>query len=279
MEIGIGPVPTDNSLQLRRAADKNAQSVFSEVLRGVGRAGFASAETAERGVGDASRPLQERMAQTWNDWYQTAQTGRYADPQTPTGLGESFGNILQKAYAQGGYVAPQAFLTSLSPAELTAVQRTHLLAEPIQADSLSEEGALNLLLPPAAQVDLNRDGLTQAGAGFLLKFPDSTTPPAVVQAWEQATHGMPQGERMTYALKMKLPTLLANLQIDQPGHSVRQRQPGDPGFVNPVAAEDYSFDQLAQNWMDHLNYLKNQIDPARYARDMEFWQTFQSGLR
>ncbi len=263
----------------RRAADKSLQSLFSEVLRGAGRVGFASAHTAEQGDAQASRPLEERIAQTWNDWYQTTQSGRYATPKMTASLGEGFGNILQRAYEAGGYVAPHAFLNSLSPAELATVQHVHLLAEPIQVDSLSEEGALNLLLPAAAQVDLNRDGLTHSGAGAILKFPDSTTPPAVVAAWEQATQDLPFGERMTYVLQMKLPVLLANMELDQQGHFVRQRQPGDADFVNPLAAAGYSFEQAASAWMDHLNYFKNQLDPARYAKDMQFWQTFQSALR
>lgn len=278
MEIATQPAKVQSLSQMRSAADKNVQNVFSEVLRGAGRSGFASAvEGAEKGY--VSQSLEERIQETWGDWFQTAQLGRYASPQTPTNLGESFGHILGKAYEQGGYVAPHTFLSSLSGTELTTVQRAHLLADPIQVDSLSEEGALNLLLPPAAQVDLNRDGLTQSGTAYSLKFPDSSTPPAVVQAWEQATDGMPEGERMTYELKMKLPVLLANIEIDQQGRYVRTREPGDPDFVNPMDSDSYSFDSVAQSWMDHLTYLQNQIDPAQYAKDMEFWTAFQGALR
>lgn len=159
------------------------------------------------------------------------------------------------------------------------VQSLSLMRGAADKNSLSEEGALNLLLPPAAQVDLNRDGLTQSGAAYSLKFPDSTTSVAVVAAWEKATDGMSQGERMTYELKMKLPVLLANIEIDQQGRFVRSREPGDPDFVNPMDSDSYSFDSAAQGWMDYLNYFKNQLDPARYAKDMEFWTTFQTALR
>ena len=85
-------------------------------------------------------------------------------------------------------------------------------------------------------------------------------------------------ERMIYELRMKLPVLSANIELDAQGRFVHQREPGDPGFVNPMDSDNYSFISVAQSWMDHLNYFKNQLDPARYAKDMEFWSSFKSAL-
>lgn len=260
--------------QARRAQDKNIQNIFSEVLLNSGRSGFASAE-----IGTNTEPLNERIQQSWDSWYQTELVGRYASDEAPKDLGTNFGAILIKAYQSGGYVDPKAFLRDLSESELTTIQNTHWLAEPIQIDSLTEEGSLNLLLPPAAQIDLNRDGLTQSGAAFGIRFPDSTTPPTVVSAWEQATDGMPLSERMVYELQMKFPVLLANLVTDADGKFLYAREPGQPDFVNPMDNPDYSFVDVTQDWIDHLDYFKNQMDPLRYKQGMEFWKTFQQALR
>lgn len=260
--------------QMRRAQDKNVQNVFSQVLRDAGRQGYASAEQA-----DSPQALGERVQQSWDDWYQTELVGRYASKEAPQDLGQTFGNVLKKAYDAGAYAEPKSFLKSLSSDELKAVQNAHWLAEPIQVDSLTEEGSLNLLIPPAAQVDLNGDGLTQSGAAYGLRFPDSTTPPEVRQAWEQATDGMPFGEQMAYELQMKSPTLLANLVTNADGNVVGQREPGDPDFVNPMNDKNYSFVGTTQKWLDYLDAFKNQMAPEQFERGMNFWKTFQTELR
>ena len=269
--------------QVRREQDRNIQSVFSEVLREAGREGYASAQksngaTAEAGS-PAVEPLSGQIEASWNTWYQTERLGRYKSPEAPRDLGETFGNVLQQAYAEGAYVEPKSFLSGLSEQELTTVQSAHWLADPIDVNSLTEEGALNLLLPPAAQVDLNHDGLTQSGRAYGIRFPDSNTPPEVTAAWDEATGDMPPQERMMFELRMKLPVLFANIVTDAEGSVVHVREPGDADFVNPLSAENYSYLQVTRDWMEHLEYFKAQIDPQRYAKDMEFWQNFQQSLR
>ena len=290
VEIGTQQSGVTTFQQTRRAQDKNIQSVFSEVLQNAGRQGYASAEIAadpkleaaptneetDQSPGDA---LGVRVQQSWQSWYQTERRGRYASPEAPRNLAESFGGVLTKAYDEGAYVDPKSFLKGLSKDEMKAVQNAHWLADPIQVDSLTEEGALNLLIPPAAQVDLNRDGLTQSGRAFGIRFPDSTTPPEVAAAWEQATDGMPPEELMIYELEMKLPVLLANIEIDADGRFIRQREPGDADFVNPMNDGDYSYEKVTQDWIEHLDYFKNQMDPVRYAKGMKFWSDFQGKLR
>jgi len=260
--------------QVRRNQDRNIQSVFSEVLRAAGRPGYASAE-----IDEASASLPERIEQSWNQWYKIERLARYASPEAPRDLGETFGNVLREAYDAGAYVDPVSFLQKLSASDLKAVQSAHWLADPIQVDSLTEEGALNLLIPPAAQVDLNRDGLTQSGAAYGIRFPDSTTPANVATAWDNATADMPIQDRMIYELQMKMPVLLANIIIAPDCGFSHSRSPGDVDFVNPLAADDYSFIKVTQDWIGHLDYFKNQLDPFRYEKDRSFWSKFQQELQ
>lgn len=276
--------------QTRRAQDKQLQDVFSEVLQNAGRQGYASAEIAARAtsgkveVGQLpdqtpNDPVGVRVEEAWHSWYQIERHGRYQSPEAPQDLGVRYGGILAKAYDEGAYVDPKSFLKGLSAAEMKAVQNAHWLADPIQVDSLTEEGALNLLIPPAAQVDLNRDGLTRSGRALGLRFPDSTTPPEVVAAWEQAIEGLSPQELMIYQLKMKLPVLTANIEVDADGRFVRQLEPGDPGLANPMTRDGFSYQKVTQDWLEHLEYFKNQIDPMRYAKEVKFWSDFQGQLR
>ncbi|MCA9158538.1 MAG: hypothetical protein KDA72_09435 [Planctomycetales bacterium] len=260
--------------QTRRAQDKNIQNVFSEVLREAGRQGYVSAEVAE-----SAEPLQERVQQSWDRWYQTERTGgRYASSEAPKNLGETFGNVLMKAYEQGAYVAPKPFLKGLTEAELKSVQNSHWLAEPINVDSLTEEGALNLLIPPAAQVDLNGDGFTRSGTAYGMKFPDSTTPREVTLAWDAATAEMPEGDRMTYELQVVSSIPFANMTV-APDGTLTVRSFDDPDWVNPLMADGYSFLKVTQDRINSLDYFKNQMDALRYEKDRSFWSKFQDQLR
>ena len=242
----------------RRAANQNVQSVFSEVLANFGREGYASAEPVA-----TDTPLDSQIEQSWTNWYRVEQLGRYRGQEDAAALGETYANVMSKAYDEGGYAAPKEFLRGLPPEELKTVQTIHRLADPIQVDSLSEEGALNLLVPPAAQVDLNRDGITQSGAANGIRFPDSTTSPEVTQAWEEATAGMSWGERAIY---------------DGNGQITGQREPGDPDWVNPMADPEYSFVDETKGWIDYLDYFKNQMDPDQYAKDRSFFESLQQKL-
>ncbi len=158
------------------------------------------------------------------------------------------------------------------------VQHVHALADGIQVDSLSEEGAVNLLVPPAAQIDLNHDGLTRSGAAYGLRFPDSTTPPEVAQAWEEATVGMSWGDMAVYQLQMKSPLLTANIVCDENGHFLRCREPGDPDFINPMASGNYSYLQATRDRLDYLEAFSDRMPLEQYEGDKAFWTIFQERL-
>ncbi|GAA4456978.1 hypothetical protein [Novipirellula rosea] len=262
------------TLQQRRSdAEHSLQNVFSEVLAGAGHAGYASAEPLE-----SDEPLQTQIQESWDGWFQLELQGRYRTTEAPRELGKQYGDLIQNAYKNGGYVAPKAYLSSLSKDQMAVVQGIHHLANPIQVDTLSEEGAMNLLIPPAAQVDMNRDGLTQSGAAWGLRFPDSTTPKPVAEAFEAATEGMDWGERSLYELQMKLPTLLANFHVDESGAFAYQVEPGDPRFVNPMADPEYSYVDYADSYLSYLEAFKSRIDPIQYAKGKAFWTDFQNEL-
>jgi hypothetical protein len=252
--------------------ERQVQSAFSAVLEAAGRQGYASATPVSGGESVAGN-----AQQAWDDWFGT-RPERYASKASPEQLQRGFGAIVGKAIAEEGYVDPKGFLAKLSREELATLQSVHNLAEPIQVDSLTEEGALNLLLPPPAQVDLNADGLTQSGAAMGIRFPNSNTPPEVVDAWETATAGMSWAERGMFELKMMMPTLLANIEIDASGQYVGQHEPGDPGYRNPMAAAGYSYREAVQSMIDALDFQKEQMPRDQYEEQMAFWRHFGEEL-
>ena len=261
--------------QARLTRDRETQSVFSEILASVGREGWQSADVAAESPALTST---DRAVNVWEEWYDAHMSTRYRQVEDPPGLGKRYGEILSDAQESNAYEDPAAFLKTLSDDGLATVQRVHHLADTIRVDQLNEEGALNLLLPPSAQVDLNHDGLTQAGAGYSLRFPDSTTPREVAEAWYEATAEMEPAERMIYELEMKMPVMLANIELDSEGRFVRQREPGDPDFVNPMASPDYSYVNTTSQWIQYLKAFRNQLDPVRVERDLAFWNDFRSKL-
>lgn len=252
--------------------ERQVQSAFSAVLEAAGRQGYASATPVSSGESVAGN-----AQQAWDDWF-GARPERYASKASPEQLQQGFGAIVGKAIAEEGYVDPRGFLAGLSHDELATLQSVHNLAEPINVESLSEEGALNLLLPPPAQVDLNADGLTQSGAAMGIRFPNSNTPPEVVDAWETATAGMSWAERGMFEMKMMMPTLLANIEVDANGQYVGQREPGDPDYRNPMAEAGYSYRDTVQTMIDALDFQKEQMPRDQYEEQMAFWRHFGEEL-
>lgn len=257
----------------KREQDHNVQNTFSAVLAEAGRKGYASAEPL-----DDEQPLTESIVTSWNSWLSGELNGRYQQATNQDELKQTFGEILVRAHEEGGYVDPKSFLNNLSHDELAVVQRVQSLATGIRVDSLTEEGAVNLLLPPAAQVDLNRDGLTRTGVAYGGRFPDSNTPLGVTRAWEEATEGMDFGELAVAQLQMISPAIMANIKLDDQGAFLHRYEPGDPEYKNPMAAENYSYLGVTQDRLSYLESMKQRMSAEKYEQQTSFWSKFRDSL-
>jgi hypothetical protein len=98
--------------------------------------------------------------------------------------------------------APVAFLQSLSKSDLEVIRRAQSLADAIEVNSLSIEGAYNLLLPGGYKVDFNKDGLSEVGCGKAAFFPPLDAPKAFKIAWLQATQDMAEIDVMVYSISL-----------------------------------------------------------------------------
>lgn len=257
----------------KRERDHQVQNVFSAMLATAGRQGYASAQPLEN-----QQPLTENIQSSWDSWFTGDLGGRYAQVNNPDELKHSYGEILVRAHEEGGYVDAKGFLERLSRDELATIQKVQGLADEIRVGSLSEEGALNLLLPPAAQVDLNRDGFTRSGLAYGGRFPDSTTPLQVVKAWEETTAGMSPSELAMAEMQMMLPNLTANFVLDENGAFLHRYEPGDAGYKSPTTAANYSFVSATKDQLASLEFMKNEIPRTQYERQKAFWEKFQQSL-
>lgn len=137
----------------------------------------------------------------------------------------------------------KSFLASLSAADLALLQQAKGLAGAINVSALSEEGAANLLLDRAAHVDLNNDGLVEVGAAKIIAFPPVNAPQAAKDAWDAATAGMSERDRMSLSGHIALPlTFGATL----PGHVGEGPQLGD------MARADFDWSNLIARLLDGI---------------------------
>lgn len=275
-----------------RSADDDVRSVFSALLREAGHEGWKSAAP------QTERVTAQRAVASWEGWlaahrstaYGFDQQGGFQPLWGPQGnpsvrrgkdfddLRQDFGRIVHDAVQAGAYAAPEAWLRTLSAADLAALQQVHQLADPIEPRTLSREGALNLLLPPAATVDLDGNSLTSVGRGAGLPFPDSRNPPEAIRAWEQATKGMSAEEKLLRSTSIVFHIDPENIHLNSRGECVRISMPGDPDFVNTREAAGFSWTGFAACKLDALEHFKSQIEPAQYARDRAFWSAFRDAL-
>lgn len=100
----------------------------------------------------------------------------------------------------------------------------------------------------------------------------------MVAAWDTATAGLSPGDKMAFELRMMLPLMTANIQVDESGQFVHRYEPGEPGYRNPFTEADFSYRDLAQSMMDALDFQKDQMPRHQYEEQMAFWRQFSGEL-
>ncbi|MFT5716902.1 MAG: hypothetical protein ACI9T7_001085 [Oleiphilaceae bacterium] len=126
-----------------------------------------------------------------------------------------FATLLDEVNSQiGKDVSAKDVLSGLTVAELIMVQKSVGLVDSIDVDSLSTEAAINLLAQPdkTGMIDLNNDGLVEIGAAKMITFPPVNAPVSVQRAWDEATEGMSEQDKMIMQLNMH--TMTYGIHID-----------------------------------------------------------------
>ena len=118
-----------------------------------------------------------------------------------------FASLLEDAHEQReNNISAKEILNKLSKSELQLLQSATSLAGPINVNSLSKEGAINLLAQPdrTGLVDLNNDGIVEVGAARNMVFPPVNAPAHVKDAWDKATEGMRFEDKMILELNLHI---------------------------------------------------------------------------
>jgi len=189
----------------------------------------------------------------------------------------TFKDVLQKAQTDQAQSDPKGFLRTLTAVELSAVQSAHCLGQPIDVNSLNQEGAANLLVQPGAEQDLDNNGLTSVGAANMFTFPPNNAPESFKAAWAQATEGRSFGD---IPAQMILAAGLANLRPDPTSGNVTAISPDNPEWKNPYADPDYDYGAAVSNTMDGLKHDRshNLISEAQFKHDMDFYEQLHKAL-
>lgn len=174
---------------------------------------------------------------------------------------QQFADIMARVESVNTLADPKGFLRSLTGSEMEVLRQVHCLADSINIQNLSLEGAANLLTQPGSGQDLNNDGLTTTGAANSFTFPPRNAPDFFKAAWEAATEGMSPLEIPTH---MIFAVGLANLGLE----------PGDPNWHNPYDDPNYDYRGEVNRIMDSLDYALNMgwISIDRYQHDMGFYE-------
>ncbi|WP_051304496.1 hypothetical protein [Chitinilyticum litopenaei] len=178
-----------------------------------------------------------------------------------------FASLLNKAYQANGLQAAKAYLQNLPPADLAVLQEAHSLAEPINVASLSEEGAANLLLPAGYGVDLDGDQFFDVGLARTGSFPPQDAPAGFVQAWEQATTGLDEGDLLQHVFTMQLSFSSINLETGRT--TLRADRP---------SSELASYRDSVGNILAMLERDRHTLPAGQYEREAPFYRRLQALL-
>ncbi|WP_028581246.1 hypothetical protein [Desulfogranum japonicum] len=170
------------------------------------------------------------------------------------------------------------FLRSLSKDQLEALQVAHCLADTIDIDSLSDEGAINLLLSKDNQLDVDNNGMVEIGIGITFRMPPPNASDEVKAAWDEMTEGMDEKELMIMDFYFMSEFLTTNIKTNSAGEAIGFYSPKDPEWQNPYAAASFSWQDQAQKMLDNLEASKRHMDLERYNQTKDFFTSWKATL-
>ena len=155
------------------------------------------------------------------------------------------------------------FLHSLSPAELSTLQKYSGLADKIDINSLSNEGAYNLLMHDNQQFDFNNDGTAEVGAAKRMLAVPINMPQDVKDAYISAMNLLSDKDKMT-AMILTFDTARLNSVINN----------------KPYTPVKMDYEYLSTQVQNHLNPTNGAYtsDEAK-ASITAFWNAFNAAYK
>mgnify|MGYP000712820896 CR=1 FL=1 len=163
---------------------------------------------------------------------------------------EDFEEIYNKAKDEKVTISSaKDFLNSLSKEELNTLQHHTLLVNDINVNSLSDEGAYNLLLHHYEQYDFDKDGFVSTGEGKSMSWLPTNMPNKEKEVLVETLNELDEKDRFQSLL------MLVPLKFHQTGTGFTVAQNND--------AMDYSA------IMDRLDNLLNPTPPAYTSSELK----------
>lgn len=177
------------------------------------------------------------------------------DYETMSGsnVSETFAEILKKK--QESNTDAKEFLSKLDSKELYELQKVNHLANNINVQALSEEGAENLFLSPIDQyktVDLNNDGIVEVGAAKMVIFPPPNAPENVKAAWKETSKTMTPEQKMRIQFQFVVEQIQKNTYM-KPDGTWGTHNPNDAGWVNIFGKSEASIIGLCNDIISRID--------------------------
>lgn len=165
---------------------------------------------------------------------------------------ESFEEIYKKAEQEDIKLSnAKEFLKSLSSAEMTTLQKYSSLADSIDINNISNEGAYNLLMHDNERYDFDNDGVVEVGRAKTTSVIPTNMPKQVQEAYIGAINSLSDKDRMNISLltldPARLNAMLNNttytptkMDYDYLKTQVENHlNPPPGGYTSPEAKESY----------------------------------------
>ncbi|MBC2604455.1 hypothetical protein [Pelagicoccus albus] len=207
----------------------------------------------------------------WRDGLDTTHPLNLPRYQQVVGSTEDFLSIVEKAVVVDGYSDPLAFVQSLSRGELATLKAIHSTGD-LDPSTMTKEGALNLILPASERQDIDNDGFVERGHGVGWSFPPVNASQSVHDAWEQATEGMSESEKML-AQGMFLPSMI---RLDEVNGQVVRVERSEAN--NPYARPNFPFGSLIDQRLENMEAFKFDMKPEQYEFQKDFLTRFGEAL-
>lgn len=183
-----------------------------------------------------------------------------------------FSSLLEEAHKQqDNNISAKEILNNMSKSELQLLQSATSLAAPINVNSLSKEGSINLLAQPdkTGLVDLNNDGIVEVGAAKSIIFPPVNAPAHVKAAWDKATEGLSFQDKAVLELNLHLSIYGAEIN-------------GMPTKQAPSPEKQWSADNLVEWFATLRSGLERSVQDEGWTHynkvQRDFYDKFESLL-
>ena len=136
---------------------------------------------------------------------------------------------------------------------------------------MSQEEALNFILPQSESVDLNNDGYAGRGNGkFEFIFPPPNAPDKVKEAWYAATDHMSDKDKNLIKVHFLIGQLDANTNWNGDSQP-KGPEPGDPDWKNIFDDNDFSYLDMIRTILGKAKDAEDDVDIGSAESVMLAW--------